>query len=172
MVSYALKCDGTECGVINIMKYGVKRRMEKNRIRPIKSGRSIRMTYQRQNEVLEIPNLIEVQKASYDWFVNEGLREVFDDISPIEDFSDKHSLVFNDYKCFHLITLFSDLFEQFLLDIWPHLLSPMTFNKQELVTSFFLVHIVPTSMSDKYPPILNRSPLEFIPRHCSFRLQI
>ena len=42
--------------------------MEKNRIRPIRSGRSIRMTYQRQKEVLEIPNLIEVQKDSYDWY--------------------------------------------------------------------------------------------------------
>ena len=55
--------------------------MEKNRIRPIRSGRSIRMTYQRQKEVLEIPNLIEVQKDSYDWFVTDGLREIFDDIS-------------------------------------------------------------------------------------------
>ena len=71
--------------------------MEKNRIRPMKSGRSIRMTYQRQKEVLDIPNLIEVQKDSYDWFVTDGLKEVFDDISPIEDYSDKLSLEFVDF---------------------------------------------------------------------------
>ena len=51
--------------------------MEKNRIRPIKSGKSMRMTYQRQKEVLEMPNLIEVQKDSYQWFLDEGLNEVF-----------------------------------------------------------------------------------------------
>ena len=72
--------------------------MEKNRIRPMKSGRSVRMTYQRQKEVLEIPNLIEVQKESYNWFVNEGLKEIFADISPIEDFADKLSLEFVDYR--------------------------------------------------------------------------
>ncbi len=80
------------------MKNGVKRRMEKNRIRPINSGRSIRMSYQRQKEVLEIPNLIEVQKASYDWFVTDGLKEIFDDISPIEDYANKLSLEFVDFK--------------------------------------------------------------------------
>ena len=72
--------------------------MEKNRIRPIRSGRSIRMTYQRQKEVLEIPNLIEVQKDSYDWFVTDGLREIFDDISPIEDYTDKLSLEFTSFE--------------------------------------------------------------------------
>jgi DNA-directed RNA polymerase subunit beta len=72
--------------------------MEKNRIRPAKSGRSLRMTYQRQKEVLEIPNLIEVQKSSYNWFVTDGLKEIFDDISPIEDFSDKLSLEFADFE--------------------------------------------------------------------------
>ena len=56
------------------------------------------MSYQRRKEVLEMPNLIEVQKASYEWFVNKGLREIFDDISPIEDFSDKLSLEFVDYE--------------------------------------------------------------------------
>ena len=49
------------------------------------------MSYQRQKEVLEMPNLIEVQKDSYNWFLNEGLREVFADISPITDYSDKLS---------------------------------------------------------------------------------
>ena len=66
--------------------------MEKNRIRPITTGKSMRMSYQRQKEVLEMPNLIEVQKDSYNWFLNEGLREVFADISPITDYSDKLSL--------------------------------------------------------------------------------
>ena len=55
------------------------------------------MSYQRQKEVLEMPNLIEVQKNSYNWFISEGLREVFDDISPIEDYSDKLSLEFVDF---------------------------------------------------------------------------
>ena len=59
--------------------------MEKNRIRPIASGKNIRMSYSRQEEVLEMPNLIEVQKDSYQWFLNEGLKEVFEDISPITD---------------------------------------------------------------------------------------
>ena len=59
--------------------------MEKNRIRPMKSGRSSRMTYSRQKEVLQMPTLIEVKKDSYQWFLDEGLKEVFDDISPITD---------------------------------------------------------------------------------------
>ena len=61
--------------------------MEKNRIRPVKAGKGIRMSYSRQKEVLEMPNLIEVQKDSYQWFLDEGLKEVFADISPIEDYS-------------------------------------------------------------------------------------
>ena len=72
--------------------------MEKNRIRMIHSGRNVRMTYQRQKEVLEMPNLIEVQKNSYDWFLTDGLKEAFDDISPIEDFGGKLSLEFVDFK--------------------------------------------------------------------------
>lgn len=71
--------------------------MEKNRIRPITTGKSMRMSYQRQKEVLEMPNLIEVQKDSYNWFLTDGLREVFDDISPIADYSDKLSLEFVDF---------------------------------------------------------------------------
>ena len=50
------------------------------------------MSYQRQKEVLEMPNLIEVQKDSYQWFLDEGLKEVFDDISPIEDYSGSYEL--------------------------------------------------------------------------------
>ena len=71
--------------------------MEKNRIRPIVNGKSFRMSYSRQKEVLEMPNLIEVQKDSYGWFLNEGLREAFDDISPIEDYSGKLSLEFTNF---------------------------------------------------------------------------
>ena len=55
--------------------------MEKNRIRPVKAGKNLRMSYSRQKEVLEMPNLIEVQKNSYDWFVKDGLKEAFADIS-------------------------------------------------------------------------------------------
>ncbi|MDY3342624.1 MAG: DNA-directed RNA polymerase subunit beta, partial [Lachnospiraceae bacterium] len=72
--------------------------MEKNRIRPITNGNSFRMSYSRQKEVLEMPNLIEVQKDSYQWFLDEGLNEVFDDISPIRDYSEKLSLEFVDFK--------------------------------------------------------------------------
>ncbi|MCD7762089.1 MAG: DNA-directed RNA polymerase subunit beta [Lachnospiraceae bacterium] len=74
--------------------------MEKNRIRPITNGKGFRMSYQRQQEVLEIPNLIEVQKNSYQWFLNEGLKEAFDDISPIEDYGGKLSLEFVDFKLY------------------------------------------------------------------------
>ena len=66
---------------------GVNTSMEKNRIRPerVTGSKNIRMSYARQEEVLEMPNLIEIQKASYEWFLSDGLREVFNDISPIED---------------------------------------------------------------------------------------
>ncbi len=72
--------------------------MEKNRIRPIAAGKNVRMSYSRQKEVLEMPNLIEVQKNSYQWFLNEGLKEVFDDISPIADYSGHLSLEFVDFE--------------------------------------------------------------------------
>ena len=72
--------------------------MEKNRIRPIAAGKNIRMSYSRQKEVLEMPNLIEVQKDSYKWFLEEGLKEVFDDISPIADYSGSLSLEFVDFE--------------------------------------------------------------------------
>ncbi len=72
--------------------------MEKNRIRPVKGGKGIRMSYSRQKEVLEMPNLIEVQKDSYQWFLNEGLKEVFADISPITDYNGHLSLEFVDFK--------------------------------------------------------------------------
>ncbi|KSV58471.1 DNA-directed RNA polymerase subunit beta [Acetivibrio ethanolgignens] len=68
--------------------------MEKNRIRPTKVGNGVRMSFSRQKEVLEMPNLIEVQTDSYKWFLEEGLDEVFKDISPIEDYSEHLSLEF------------------------------------------------------------------------------
>ena len=72
--------------------------MEKNRIRPTATGTNVRMSYSRQKEVLEMPNLIEVQKDSYQWFLREGLKEVFDDISPIADYSGHLSLEFVDFE--------------------------------------------------------------------------
>ena len=71
--------------------------MEKNRIRPIKSGTKTRVSYARQNDVLEVPNLIEIQKDSYQWFLDEGLKEVFEDISPIADYNGQLSLEFVDF---------------------------------------------------------------------------
>ena len=72
--------------------------MEKNRIRPTAAGKNVRMSYSRQKEVLEMPNLIEVQKNSYQWFLKEGLKEVFEDISPIADYSGHLSLEFVDFE--------------------------------------------------------------------------
>lgn len=72
--------------------------MEKNRIRPTFGGDKVRMSYSRQKEVLEMPNLIEVQKDSYDWFLKDGLKEVFADISPIADYSGHLSLEFVDFE--------------------------------------------------------------------------
>ncbi len=72
--------------------------MEKNRLRPVKIGNSVRMSFSKQEEVLEMPNLIEIQKSSYQWFLDEGLKEVFDDISPITDYAGHLSLELIDYK--------------------------------------------------------------------------
>ena len=69
-------------------------KMENYRMHPVKSGKSVRMSYSRQKEVLEMPNFIEIQKDSYQWFLDEGLKEVFNDISPIEDYSNHLSLEF------------------------------------------------------------------------------
>ncbi len=72
--------------------------IEKNRIRPVKLGKGVRMSYSKQKEVLEMPNLIEVQKRSYRWFLEEGLAEAFRDISPIEDYNGHLSLEFIDFQ--------------------------------------------------------------------------
>ncbi|MDO4765347.1 MAG: DNA-directed RNA polymerase subunit beta [Eubacteriales bacterium] len=70
--------------------------MEKRRIKPMHIGNGLRMTYSRQKEVLDMPNLIEVQKNSYEWFLKEGLKEAFQDISPVEDYTNSLSLEFLD----------------------------------------------------------------------------
>ncbi len=72
--------------------------MEKNRISSIQVGGNTRKSYARINEVLEMPNLIEVQKDSYKWFLEEGLKEAFEDISPITDFSGNLVLEFTDFS--------------------------------------------------------------------------
>ncbi len=66
--------------------------------KPIKLGRKERMTFAKINEVAEMPNLIQIQTDSYDWFIKEGLREVFEDISPIKDYADNLILEFIDYS--------------------------------------------------------------------------
>ncbi len=71
--------------------------MQKSKIRPINVGKQIRMSYASTDEIFEIPNLIEVQKDSYNWFLKEGLKEVFQDISPITDFNGNLSLEFVDF---------------------------------------------------------------------------
>ena len=74
--------------------------MEKNRLQPMRipGSKNIRMSYARQKDVLDMPNLIEVQKDSYQWFLTDGLKEVFDDISPITDYSGQLSLEFVDFQ--------------------------------------------------------------------------
>ena len=72
--------------------------MQKSKIRPINLGKQIRMSYAMTDDFFEIPNLIEVQKDSYDWFLREGLKEVFQDISPISDFNGNLSLEFVDFQ--------------------------------------------------------------------------
>ncbi|ETP72494.1 DNA-directed RNA polymerase, beta subunit [Lachnospiraceae bacterium JC7] len=75
-----------------------ERSMEKSKMRVVKNGKNVRMTFAQHEEVLEMPNLIEVQKDSYKWFLSDGLREAFDDISPIQDFAGHLSLEFVGYK--------------------------------------------------------------------------
>ena len=77
---------------------GVSKAMKKNRIHTAKMGDSVRKSYATIKEVLEMPNLIEVQKDSYKWFLEEGLKEAFEDISPITDFSGNLVLEFTDFS--------------------------------------------------------------------------
>ena len=67
-------------------------------VHPVKLGRTTRMSFSRIEEVLDMPNLIEVQKNSYKWFLEEGLREVFRDVSPIQDYTGNLVLEFPDYR--------------------------------------------------------------------------
>ncbi|MHB8063170.1 MAG: DNA-directed RNA polymerase subunit beta, partial [Ruminiclostridium sp.] len=67
-------------------------------VQPVKLGRNTRMSFSKIREVLEMPNLIEVQKNSYQWFLDDGLREVFRDISPIMDYTGNLILDFVDYS--------------------------------------------------------------------------
>ena len=67
-------------------------------VKPVKQGSRERMSFSKINEVMEMPNLIEVQKDSYQWFLDKGLKEVFRDIDEITDYSGNLSLVFVDYR--------------------------------------------------------------------------
>ena len=84
--------------LILLKMQGVNVAMEKNRMRPVKAGKATRVSYSKQKEVLEMPNLIEVQKDSYEWFLRDGLKEAFNDISPIEDHGGQLSLEFVDFQ--------------------------------------------------------------------------
>ena len=57
------------------------------KVKPVQNGRTTRMSFSRINEVIGMPNLIEIQKNSYNWFLEEGLTEVLHEVSPITDFS-------------------------------------------------------------------------------------
>ena len=72
--------------------------MKKYRMRPVKSGRGMRMSFSTEKQVLDMPNLIEVQKNSYKWFLDEGLKEAFKDISPVTDYTGQLSLEFVDFQ--------------------------------------------------------------------------
>ena len=66
-------------------------------VKPVQLGKNVRMSFSKINEVLDMPNLIEVQKDSYKWFLEEGLQEVFRDVSAITDYSGNLVLDFIDY---------------------------------------------------------------------------
>ncbi|WP_294452136.1 DNA-directed RNA polymerase subunit beta, partial [uncultured Gemmiger sp.] len=68
------------------------------KVKPVQNGRTTRMSFSRINEVIGMPNLIEIQKNSYNWFLEEGLREVFHDISAIEDYTGNLVLEFIDFR--------------------------------------------------------------------------
>ena len=67
-------------------------------VHPVETEKRVRMSYSRIKEVLEMPNLIEIQKKSYEWFLEEGIKEVFEDISPITDYTETLVLEFVSYK--------------------------------------------------------------------------
>ena len=67
-------------------------------VKPVRLGNNTRMTFSKINEVIDMPNFIEIQKDSYKWFVEEGLKEVFRDMSDITDYSGNLRLSFVDYR--------------------------------------------------------------------------
>ena len=67
-------------------------------VHPVKLGKNVRMSYSRIDEVIDMPNLIEIQKNSYNQFLEEGLREVFRDVNPITDYTGNLILEFVDYS--------------------------------------------------------------------------
>ena len=71
--------------------------MDKSRMHVVKAGKGLRMSFSEAKEVLEMPNLIEIQKNSYNWFLTDGLKEAFDDISPITDYAGHLSLEVMDF---------------------------------------------------------------------------
>ena len=73
--------------------------MEPNKmVKPVQMGKNTRMTFSKINEVIDMPNLIEIQKDSYNWFVTEGLMDVFKDMAAITDYSGNLELSFIDYR--------------------------------------------------------------------------
>ena len=66
-------------------------------VKDVMFGKTMRKSYAKYNEILEIPNMLKIQKDSYQWFLDEGLREVFRDVGVITDFSGKLELSFLDY---------------------------------------------------------------------------
>ena len=92
------KCSCNTISYASIKTTGVITHMEKSKMRKIRAGKGIRMSFSKQKEVLQMPNLIEIQKDSYEWFLGDGLREVFHDIFPIEDFAGHLSLDFVDFQ--------------------------------------------------------------------------
>ncbi len=69
-----------------------------NMVNDVYFGKTLRKSYAKHKDVLEIPNLLKIQKDSYEWFLKEGLREVFKDVATIEDYSGNLKLSFVDYS--------------------------------------------------------------------------
>ena len=67
-------------------------------VKPVQLGKTTRMSFSKINEVIDMPNLIEIQKNSNTWFLEEGLKEVFHDVSPIADYAGNLMLEFVDYR--------------------------------------------------------------------------
>ena len=81
----------TRCGKI-------LRRVIANMVKPVQLGKTVRQSFSKINELIEMPNLIEVQKESYKWFIEQGLPEVLRDVSPLVDYSGNLNIEFIDYS--------------------------------------------------------------------------